>query len=246
MTSIRTAIPRIWVPAALAIPGVAHAQELAAVQRSVPLRGRRDPHHHAVRQQCARRGLLLARGEDGQLIVERFNVRGQMDGWLKICKAPADSTPSPGGSTPPTAGPHGSRRYACAPGRDAGLHAAHHSEDADGTGPTIWIVHAGRTAVDGHLERRRKQPVAGLPEVRIARRRRGLSTRCRSLRAGSRAERPDARAACPADGGGVWSSAVAAGRGERDRRNRRDRRRSGGPRVARLRQIGRASCRERV
>src|SRR4029077_15220643 len=30
--------------------------------------------------------------KNGQLIVERYNVRGQMDGWLKICKV---QTPPP-------------------------------------------------------------------------------------------------------------------------------------------------------
>ena len=41
--------------------------------------------------------------QNGQLIVERFNVRGQMDGWLAMCKAPSAqpaATPGQPGSTP--------------------------------------------------------------------------------------------------------------------------------------------------
>jgi hypothetical protein len=33
--------------------------------------------------------------KNGQLIVERFNVRGQMDGWLATCKAPPDPPAAP-------------------------------------------------------------------------------------------------------------------------------------------------------
>lgn len=34
----------------------------------------------------------------GQLIVERYNIRGQMDGWLKICKVQTAQTTKPGGA----------------------------------------------------------------------------------------------------------------------------------------------------
>ncbi len=34
--------------------------------------------------------------KNGQLIVERYNVRGQMDGWLKICKVPGAPNGKPG------------------------------------------------------------------------------------------------------------------------------------------------------
>ncbi len=33
--------------------------------------------------------------KNGQLIVERYNVRGQMDGWLKTCKVQAATAPQP-------------------------------------------------------------------------------------------------------------------------------------------------------
>ncbi len=42
--------------------------------------------------------------KNGQLIVERYNVRGQMDGWLKTCKAPAVNAPAQA-ATPPAATP---------------------------------------------------------------------------------------------------------------------------------------------
>src|ERR1700732_2554631 len=34
--------------------------------------------------------------KNGQLIVERYNVRGQMDGWLKICKVQTAQSAKPG------------------------------------------------------------------------------------------------------------------------------------------------------
>src|SRR5688572_29022430 len=45
-------------------------------------------------------------GKNGQLDSERYNVRGQMDGWLAMCKAPpAQPAPPPAAARPAAPSP---------------------------------------------------------------------------------------------------------------------------------------------
>ena len=89
------------VPAALAMPTLASAQE--PFQINVPMKCEDGITRTVTR--CAtnaRGGEVCAWREEknGQLIVERFNVRGQMDGWLKMCQSTA---PAAAPATPPQA-----------------------------------------------------------------------------------------------------------------------------------------------
>ena len=86
---------------ALALPAAAAAQ--ATLPINVPLKCEDGITRTITR--CAtnaRGGEVCAWREEknGQLIVERFNVRGQMDGWLMMCQVPP-ATAAPAASTAP-------------------------------------------------------------------------------------------------------------------------------------------------
>jgi len=88
---------------ALALPAAAAAQ--ATLPINVPLKCEDGITRTITR--CAtnaRGGEVCAWREEknGQLIVERFNVRGQMDGWLMMCQVPP-ATAAPAASTAPPA-----------------------------------------------------------------------------------------------------------------------------------------------
>jgi len=97
------------VPAALAMPAPASAQE--PFQINVPMKCEDGITRTVTR--CAtnaRGGEVCAWREEknGQLIVERFNVRGQMDGWLKMCQStapPAAPAAPPQAAAPPPSAP---------------------------------------------------------------------------------------------------------------------------------------------
>ena len=91
---------------ALALPAAAAAQ--APLQLNVPLRCEDGVTRTVTRCATNPRGAEVCfwrEEQNGQLIGERYNVRGQMDGWLKTCAAPsAAPAPAPAAAVGPRPG----------------------------------------------------------------------------------------------------------------------------------------------